>query len=113
MKKSIGYNVDFMAEGTSENDKKCPFTGTTSVRGKMFEGTVVSSSMARTVKVQWETMVKDTKYNRYLKNRTKVAAHNPDVISAKVGDTVLIGECRPLSKTKHFVVLKVIKRANE
>jgi len=113
MKKSIGYNVDFMADKDSTNDKKCPFTGTTSVRGKMFEGIVVSSAMARTVKVQWETMVKDTKYNRYLKNRTKVAAHNPDVIGAKVGDTVLIGECRPLSKTKHFTVLKIVKRAEE
>ena len=113
MKKSIGYNVDFKPEETSTEDKKCPFNGTTSVRGKMFEGIVVSSAMARTVKVEWETMVKDTKYNRYLKNRTKVAAHNPDVISAKLGDTVLIGECRPLSKTKHFTVIKVIKRANE
>ena len=108
VKKSIGYNVDFKPEKTSETDKKCPYTGETSVRGKLFEGTVVSDSMTRTVKVQWEAMVKDTKYNRYLKKRTSVLAHNPDVISAKKGNKVLIAETRPLSKTKHFVVLKVI-----
>ena len=113
MKKSIGYNIDFKAEGKSGEDKNCPHNGTVSVRGKMFEGTVVSALMSKTVKVQWETMVKDTKYNRYLKKRTKVAAHNSDAISAKLGDKVLIAECRPLSKTKHFVVLKVIEEAQK
>lgn len=111
MKKTIGYNVDFKPEEVSNKDKKCPFGGDVSVRGKLFEGTVVSANMAKTVKVEWETMVKDSKYNRYLKKRTKVAAHNSDAVSAKLGDKVLIGECRPLSKTKHFVVLKVIERA--
>lgn len=111
MKKSIGYNVDFKPEVESSNDKNCPFSGNVSVRGKMFEGTVVSANMAKTVKVEWETMVKDKKYNRYLKNRTKVAAHNSDAVAAKVGDKVLIAECRPLSKTKKFVVLKVLGEA--
>lgn len=113
MKKSIGYNIDFKPEADSGNDKNCPFAGNVAVRGKMFEGTVVSALMSKTVKVEWETMVKDSKYNRYLKNRTKVAAHNSDAVSAKLGDKVLIAECRPLSKTKHFVVLKVIERAQE
>lgn len=113
MKKSIGYNIDFKAEGKSEGDKNCPFNGEISVRGKMFEGIVVSALMSKTVKVEWETMVKDSKYNRYLKKKTKVAAHNSDAISAKLGDKVLIASCRPLSKTKKFVVVKVIERALE
>ncbi len=97
-----------MPEKTETEDKKCPFYGEVSIRGKLFEGIVVSDSMNRTVKVEWETMVKDTKFSRYLKKKTKVAAHNPDTISAKKGDKVMIAECRPLSKTKHFVVLKVV-----
>lgn len=110
MKNNIGYNLgNFTPEKTTENDKKCPYFGEVSIRGKLFEGYVVSDSMNRTVKVEWETMVKDTKFNRYLKKKTKVAAHNPDAISAKKGNKVLIGECRPLSKTKHFAVLKVIE----
>ncbi len=113
MKKTIGYNIESDVKAEPSNDKNCPYTGNVSVRGKMFEGTVVSALMAKTVKVEWETMVKDSKYNRYLKNRTKVAAHNSDAVSAKLGDKVLIAECRPLSKTKKFVVLKVIERAQE
>lgn len=113
MKKSVGYNIETDVEITPSNDKKCPYTGEVSVRGKVFEGTVVSDSMTRTVKVEWESLVKDSKYNRYFKTRSRVAAHNPDSIKAKKGDKVLIGETRPLSKTKHFAVLKVIERALE
>ena len=108
VKKSIGYDIDYMPKKSETVDKKSPFYGTVKIRGKTFEGKVVSDSMTRTVKVEWETLVKDSKYNRYLKKRTKVSAHNPDSISAKKGDRVLIGETRPLSKTKHFAVLKVL-----
>ena len=110
MKQAIGYNVeDFPKKADSvKEDKKCPFYGDVAIRGKTFVGVVVSDSMNKTVKVQWENAVKSTKYNRYLKTRTKVAAHNPEVINAKVGDKVLIGETRPLSKTKHFAVLKIL-----
>lgn len=109
MKKNIGYNVENVLDKAPETkDSKCPYTGNVSVRGKIFEGVVVSDAMPRTVKVEWETLVRDTKYNRYFKTRTRVAAHNPDVISAKKGDKVLVGETRPLSKTKHFAVIKVI-----
>ena len=113
MKKNVGYGLEEKPEKKegSVPDKKCPYYGDVAVRGKLFEGTVVSDSMARTVKVEWQTFVKDAKYSRYLKKRTRVAAHNPDSIGAKKGDFVLIGETRPLSKTKHFTVLKIIKEA--
>ena len=113
MKKSIGYNIDYMPKEVDTIDKKSPFHGDVKIRGKTFEGVVTSDSMSRTVKVEWENLVKDSKYKRYLKKRTKVSAHNPDSISAKVGDRVLIGECRPLSKTKHFAVLKVLGGSEE
>ena len=109
MKKTIGYNIEFTPENTCTSDSNCPYHGNVSVRGKTFEGVVISDSMDKTVKVEWENMVKDPKYSRYFKTRSKVSAHNSDCIKAKKGDKVLIGECRPLSKTKHFVVLKVIE----
>lgn len=108
MKKSVGYNVEYTPEKESSNDKNDPYFGKISIRGKMFEGVVISDKMTRTVKVEWDTLVKEAKYNRYFKKRTRVTAHNPDSISAKEGDKVLVGECRPLSKTKHFVVIKVL-----
>lgn len=107
MKTSVGYDIDSMPETVCE-DKKCPFHGEVSVRGSTFEGTVVSTSMDKTAIVEWENMIKDSKYSRYYKTRSKVAAHNPVCINAKVGDKVLIGETRPLSKTKHFAIVKVI-----
>lgn len=110
MKNSVGYNIEGKPEKVSDSDSKCPYYGDVSVRGKMFEGVVVSDSMDRTVTVSWENLKKDTKYSRYYKKNSKVAAHNPDCIKAKKGDKVLIAETRPLSKTKHFVVLKVIEK---
>ena len=114
MESNVGYNIDVKLEKQPENkDIKCPHTGETSVRGKVFEGTVVSDAMTRTVKVEWETLVRDKKYSRYYRTRSRVAAHNPDVIAARKGDKVLIGETRPLSKTKKFAVLKIINKAGE
>jgi len=74
--------------------------------GRSFEGVVVSAKAQRTVTVEWERRKYVTKYERYLKDRTRVQAHNPDSIDAKEGDVVVIKECRPISKTKHFVVVK-------
>lgn len=107
MKTSVGYNIDWKPEKDCD-DKNCPFHGEVSVRGSIFEGVVVSDSMDKTVKVEWESMVKDTKYSRYYKSRSRVSAHNPACIDARVGDKVVIGETRPMSKTKHFAVLKVV-----
>jgi small subunit ribosomal protein S17 len=90
------------------SDKNCPHHGSLKVRGRTFTGTVKSDKMARTVTVEWDRIIKLPKYKRFMKKRSRVKAHNPDCINASNGDEVLISECRPLSKTKKFVVLKVI-----
>lgn len=87
-------------------DEKCPFTGSLKVRGRMFRGTIISKDTHRTVRVTWTTSRRIKKYERVMYRRTKVAAHNPDIINADVGDEVYIAECRPLSKTKKFVVIQ-------
>ena len=69
-------------------------------------GTVVSSKMDNTVVIERQHMKMVPKYQRYEKGRSKVHAHNPPCISAKVGDIVTIAECRPISKTKSYVVVK-------
>lgn len=110
MKQSIGYNITQFPESISKTDKKSPFSSNVSIRGKTFVGKVVSDAMNKTVKVEWDNTVMSQKYRRYLKTKTKVAAHNPEEINAKQDDMVLIGETRPLSKTKHFVVLKILTK---
>ncbi len=74
--------------------------------GRTFTGKVVSDKMRRTVTVEWERRTYVPKYQRYERRYSKVKAHNPDEIDAKVGDTVIIMETRPLSKTKSFVVIR-------
>lgn len=90
-------------------DPNCPVHGTLSTRGAILEGIVVSDKMQRTVIVSRPFMRKIQKYERYAKKRTKLSAHNPLCINAKKGDRVKVAECRPISKTKSFVVIEVIK----
>jgi len=87
-------------------DRNCPFHGTLSVRGRAFEGTVVSDKMARTVTVELEHMHKIAKYERYERRTSKLHAHNPPCIAARAGDKVKLMECRRLSKTKSLVVVQ-------
>ena len=47
------------------------------------------------------------KYERYEKRKSKINVHKPDCLSVNVGDSVKVAECRPLSKTKHFVLVEV------
>lgn len=80
-----------------------------STRGRVFVGTVVSDKMQKTVTVEWNRKKLIKKYERYEYKRTKVKAHNPLEIDAKTGDKVIIKETRPISKTKNFIVLEVLK----
>ena len=90
-------------------DKKCAVHGKITTRGRIFEGIVVSDKMQGTVKVEWPHLFYIPKYERFEKRRSRVKAHNPPCINAKVGDKVGIAECRPLSKTVKFVIIEKLK----
>ncbi|WNY26392.1 30S ribosomal protein S17 [Methanolapillus ohkumae] len=104
MTRDIGIDVP---EPSKEcNDVHCPFHGKLSVRGQILVGTVISAKMDKSVVIErrYEKMV--SKYQRYEKRRSIMHVHNPPCINAKVGDVVTVAECRPLSKTKSFVVIQ-------
>jgi small subunit ribosomal protein S11e len=89
-------------------DKKCPFTSTVSIRGRILTGVVKSAAMTRNVVVRRDYLHYVPKYRRYEKRHTNIPAHcSPAFPHIKEGDRVTIGECRPLSKTVRFNVLKV------
>lgn len=88
------------------DDVNCPFHGTLSVRGKVMDGVVVSDRMQKSVVVRIEYVDYYPKYERYARKSSRITAHNPPCIGAKRGDKVKIAECRPLSKTKSFVVVE-------
>lgn len=81
-----------------------------STRGFIKEGVVVSDRAKRTVIVQMDMLSFIHKYRRYARKISKIAAHNPDEIGARLGDVVQIAESRRISKTKAWVVTKVLHR---
>ncbi|MEM3227494.1 MAG: 30S ribosomal protein S17 [Candidatus Micrarchaeaceae archaeon] len=92
------------------NDPKCPVHGHLKIRGADMEGVVVSDKAQRTVVVEKPYTIYLHKYERSLRKNSRIRAHNPPCMNAKVGDRVVISETRRLSKTKAFVVTKVIER---
>ena len=105
--RSVGLGIktpDTAIEGNYV-DKKCPFTGNVSIRGRILKGLVKSTKMKNTIIVRRDYLHYITKYRRFEKRHKNVAAHCSPAFSVKDGDVVTIGECRPLAKTVRFNVV--------
>ncbi len=102
--RDIGVEVTIPTE--SCDDRFCPFHGTLSVRGQILNGVVISSKMNKSAIVQREVKRFIPKYERYEKRTHNYAVHNPPCLNVQRGDLVKIMECRPLSKSKSFVVIE-------
>lgn len=94
-------------------DPHCPFHGGLKVRGRILQGEVVSKGMTKTIVIRRNYNFYVKKYQRYERRNTKQAAHVPDCMEVEIGDVVKIMECRSLSKTVAFVVIQIVKKANE
>jgi small subunit ribosomal protein S17 len=79
---------------------------------RSIRGVVASDKGDKTIKVVVAYQTRHEKYGKYLKRRTVLHAHD-EKNDAKEGDTVEIAECRPISKTKHHRLLRVVERAPE
>lgn len=86
-------------DANSTKDKKCPFTGMVSIRGRILTGKVVSTKMHRTIIVRRDYLHYVPKYDRYEKRHKNLAAHVSPAFRVEEGDMVVVGQCRPLSKT--------------
>merc|ERR1712054_432047 len=85
--KSVGLGIETprtAIEGTYV-DKKCPWTGSVNIRGKMLTGVIRTTKMKNT------------------------AVHVSPAFRVKVGDEILAGQCRPLCKTVRFNMLKILR----
>ena len=85
--------------------------GAISTRGHTKNGIVVSDRSKRTVVIELDTLDYFPKYRRYARSKSRIHVHNPDGIGAKIGDLVEVAECRKISKTKAWIVTKIIKKA--
>jgi small subunit ribosomal protein S17 len=77
---------------------------TKTIHRKTLRGIVVSDKMQETAVVVVSRYVKHPKYKKYIKRTKKYHAHNAGN-RAKIGDTVTIRSCRPMSKTKSFEIV--------
>ncbi len=91
----------------------CPFHGKNNPHGQTFEGKVIRALMHKTATVEWSRPFLVKKYRRYAYKRSRVKAHNPPCINAQEHDGVLIMQCRPISKTKHFIIIRKLDDAEQ
>ena len=87
-------------------------TQTESTRGRRVElqGEVVANKMQKTISVLVYRTIKHEKYGKYVKKSTVIKAHD-EKQQAKVGDTVVIFETRPLSKNKRWRLVEIVEKA--
>jgi small subunit ribosomal protein S17 len=114
MKKEAKEKGRFVCEGIEippkpdEYDINDPFYGSLRVKKNTFVGKVISVKSTKTACVLIDRLVLVKKYSRYLNRSTKIQVHNPPSINAKEGDVVKVIETRPISKTKHHVIVQVL-----
>lgn len=87
-------------------DKHCPFHAGFKTHGRIISGKVITLNSAKTLQIETSRLSFLKKYERYEKKRMKLSAHYSPCIKINLGDKVKVMECRPISKTKNFVVIK-------
>lgn len=80
------------------------------IRQRERQGVVVSDSMDKTIVVQVSAVKPHAEYAKVMRTTSRLKAHD-EQNQAKVGDTVLVRECRPLSKDKTWRLIRVLERA--
>ncbi|MFA4830950.1 MAG: 30S ribosomal protein S17 [Patescibacteria group bacterium] len=95
-----------MDKDTKQSQQK---TGQTKVR-RRFEGEVVNKNENKTAHVLVITAKMHKKYHKQYISSKKYAIHD-EKNETKVGDRVIFQECRPLSKTKRWRLLEVVKKS--
>merc|ERR1739847_49593 len=108
----LGFKIPVEAREGHYVDKKCPFTGKVSIRGRILTGVITKMKMNRTVVIRRDYLHYVKKYNRFEKRHKNMSVHmSPCFRDVQVGDVATVGECRPLSKTVKFNTLKITKSA--
>ena len=85
MTRNIGLPVKESKKKIEENEKNNPFNGTLSIRGKIFEGTVINAKANGTVVIQKESPIYFKKFKRFGRSKNKIHAHVPSNINVEEG----------------------------
>ena len=84
--------------------------GQQEIKQRERQGIVVSDKMDKTIVVQVTTVRPHAEYKKIVRRTTRLKAHD-EQNEARIGDTVLVRECRPLSRDKTWRLIKVLERA--
>ncbi|EKD73455.1 MAG: 30S ribosomal protein S17 [uncultured bacterium] len=82
------------------------------ISGRSVIGKVISNKMNKTIVVEVERKVKHPLYGKYMRKFSRMYAHDNENI-CKIGDIVQIKMCRPLSKTKSWMLVQVINQGEK
>jgi len=74
------------------------------------QGRVISDKMDKSITVAIERKVKHPLYGKFIKRTTKLHVHDENN-ECSIGDTVEVKECRPLSKTKSWTLVRIVEKA--
>ncbi len=80
-------------------------------KSKVEQGLVVSRSGDKSIKVEIDYITQHPKYGKYIRRSTRLGVHDASN-QVTVGDLVEIAECRPMSKTKSYRLVRVIKKGS-
>jgi small subunit ribosomal protein S17 len=83
---------------------------TTTSKQRERQGVVVSDKMDKTIVVQVAAVQPHAEYKKIVRRTSRLKAHDENN-EARIGDTVLVRECRPLSRDKTWRLIKVLERA--
>jgi small subunit ribosomal protein S17 len=72
-----------------------------------FQGIITSDKRDKTVTIQVDTMVRHPVYKKFVKRTSRFSAHD-EANEYKEGDTVVVQECKPFSKTKTWRVIRKV-----
>lgn len=78
--------------------------------GRVVTGVVTGDKTLKTRRVESDRLVKHPKYGKFVKRRTVCYTHD-EANESRLGDTVEIRECRPMSKTKRWTLLRIVTKA--
>ncbi|EAN86153.1 putative 40S ribosomal protein S11 [Trypanosoma cruzi] len=107
----LGFKTPKSAINGKYIDRKCPFTSDVSIRGRILRGVVHSTKMKRSIVIRRDYLHFIRKYQRYQKRHRSLTVHCSPCFDPKPGDEVIVGQCRPLSKTIRYNVLEVVSKS--
>ena len=93
-------------------DEEKEFVANTDLVARSVTGTVVSNKMDKTITLRVERRVKHPVYGKFVRKSKKIHAHDVENVCG-IGDVVTVEECRPLSKTKSWMLKSVDVKATE